>query len=122
MPIVTIQIVDNPSNSGPSAKGIQKLTDELGGIFKSDAGTTWVKIQHINHGHYAENKIRPDSRARPIFVEVLKRTLEERPLLRKEAQQIATVVANELSRPVENVHVLYLPEGDGRIAFGGNLS
>ena len=121
MPIVTIQIVDDLPDSGPGTQDIQKIADELGSIFKSDAGTTWVKVQNIKPGYYAENETAPDIRVQPIFVEVLKRTLEKHSLLAKEAQQIATVVAHEFSRPVENVHVLYLPEGDGRIAFGGKL-
>ena len=121
MPIVTIQFVGDLPDSGPGAQYIQIIADQLGRIFKSDAGTTWVKVQNIKPGYYAENETAPDTRAQPIFVEILKRTLEEHSLLAEEAQQIARVVAHEFSRPAENIHVLYLPEGDGRIAFGGKL-
>jgi len=41
--------------------------------------------------------------------------------LAEEAQSVAGIVSARLSRPKENTHVLYLPPGMGRIAFGGRL-
>ena len=41
--------------------------------------------------------------------------------LADEAQRIAQIVSEQLSRPMQNTHVFYLPPGIGRIAFGGNL-
>ena len=71
--------------------------------------------------HYAENETQPDANIQPTFVEVLKRTLPEQEALAREAKQIAAKVAHVLSRPLENVHIVYLPPGEGRVAFGGKL-
>jgi hypothetical protein len=86
-----------------------------------------VKLEYLDCRLYAENdlsaenNVSADAKIQPTFVEVLKRSLPDQQTLAKEAQQIANLVAEVLCRPVENVHALYLPPGEGRIAFGGKL-
>ena len=121
MPIVSIQIVGELANPVVEKNHIQNLTNILGGIFNSAPGTTWVKLLTINQEHYAENDIPDTELLHPVFVEVLKRKLQDRQVLAAEAQAISKAVAQELYRSEENVHILYLPAGEGRIAFGGKL-
>lgn len=121
MPIVTIEIVCSDKRDGYSSAQIQELSDQLGEIFNSDPGQTWVKLIYLGLDHYAENKMLVASPHEPTFVEVLKRSLPNQETLAVEAQQISEKVAQVLSRPRENVHVIYLPAGEGRIAFGGKL-
>ena len=121
MPIVTIQIVVSHNENTYSAEHLAQLADGLGAIFDSNAGGTWLKLDYLDHSHYAENETHPDANIRPTFVEVLKRTLPEQEALAHEAEQIAAKVASVLSRPLENVHIIYLPPGEGRVAFGGKL-
>ena len=121
MPIVTIEIVCSDEWDGYSSAQIQELSDQLGEIFNSDPGNTWVKLNYLELDHYAENKMLASSPHKPTFVEVLKRSLPDQQALAIEAQQISEKVAQVLSRSRENVVVIYLPAGEGRIAFGGNL-
>jgi len=121
MPIVSIQIVGELETSTVEKQQVQNLTNTLGGIFDSAPGTTWVRLSAINQDHYAENDLPDTQLIRPVFVEVLKRTLADSQALADEAQKISAAVAQEFGRPVENVHILYLPAGEGRIAFGGKL-
>ncbi len=121
MPIVTIEIVGSDERDGYSSAQIQELSDQLGEIFDSDPGHTWVKLNYLKLDHYAENRTLASSLHKPTFVEVLKHALPNQETLAVEAQQISEKVAQVLSRPRENVHVIYLPAGEGRIAFGGKL-
>ena len=45
----------------------------------------------------------------------------EQEQLRAEVSAVAQIVAACCERPLEHVHVLVLPPGAGRIAFGGAL-
>jgi hypothetical protein len=38
-----------------------------------------------------------------------------------EASRLTEIIAQVCQRPQENVHIFYLPEGAGRVAFGGKL-
>jgi hypothetical protein len=42
--------------------------------------------------------------------------------LKREMEQLTQAVAHSCGRPVENVHLFYLPEGKGRVAFGGRVA
>lgn len=121
MPIVTIQIVASKDEDMYSAKHVVKLSDQLGSIFESDPGTTWVKLEYLDNELYAENGIPKNADIQPTFVEILKRTLPDQAHLATEAEIVATKVAHVLNRPLENVHIIYLPPGEGRVAFGGKL-
>ena len=120
MPIVTIQLVQSESGDIPEHI-VQSLADRLGQVFDSGPGETWVRVTHLARSQYAENDVTVGPNVQPTFVEVLKATLSDEESLATEAKQVAAVVSSELSRPLGNTHVLYLPPGAGRIAFGGNL-
>ena len=56
-----------------------------------------------------------------MFVFVLKARLPPLAERQREVAQLTEVIARACRRPPENVHILYLPEGSGRMAFGGQI-
>ena len=88
---------------------------------KKSAPADNLLLSSLPHTQYAENHATIGPAVQPTFVEILKGSLPEQDALAKEAEHIAQIVSARLSRPIENTHVLYLPAGIGRIAFGGNL-
>ena len=119
MPIVEIEIVLKP-NEFIQSEVAEELADQLGGIFNSPKGTTWIKIRALERDHYSENRGTPDG-VFPVFVSVLKSMLPGRDEMQKEVEMITGAVAQVCGRPSGNVHVIYLPEGKGRVAFGGKI-
>jgi phenylpyruvate tautomerase PptA (4-oxalocrotonate tautomerase family) len=120
MPILEIEIVTRPGESLP--RGLTaKIADEAAEILHSRPGGTWVRLRTLSSDSYAENGGGPPSGIHPIFVSVLKSRLPSKAELAREAQQLAQAIARISDRPPDNVHILYLPEGVGRIAFGGRL-
>lgn len=119
MPIVDIELVTGDPEAGRSQ--LQTLVDELGDLFGSEPGATWVKVRSMDPAAYAENNA-AEERHLPTFVNVLRHQLpgvEER---RREMAAVAEIVARTLHRRRENVHVLYAPPAEGRIGFGGELA
>ncbi len=119
MPILNVEIVTRPNEDFPPDLAAA-LADRTGEIFHSEPGGTWVKVTFIASQHYAEN-LSPAGGLYPVFVSVLKAALPALRALQAEAAQLAAAVAQVCNRPQENVHILYLPEGIGRVAFGGSL-
>ena len=120
MPVLEVEIVLRPGEVLPSGLA-GELADRAGQVFHAPLGTTWVRLRSLEPGSYAENGGGPPQGVSPVFVAVLKRTLPGMEQRRTEAAELAAAVAQACARPVENVHILYLPEGSGRIAFGGKL-
>jgi len=119
MPILEIEIVLRPEEI--LAKDLaQVLAASSAEILRSQPRGTWVKLRTLDSKSYAENKADDDEPLYPVFVTVLKSKLDE-PALEAEASLLAKSVAGICNRPLENVHILYLPEAQGRIAFGGRL-
>ena len=122
MPIVDVEVVTGAAEADVIGKEtLQLLADELGSLFGSDPGGTWVRLRSIDRNSYAENHAAVGPDALPTFVNVLRAELPERGALRREVTKVAEVVARTLDRPRENVHVLYAPDARGRIGFGGVL-
>ena len=121
MPIVDIEVVANTSEPVPGKEQLQALVDELGDLFDSEPGGTWIRLRSIDRRGYAENRTLLDESVRPTFVSVLRYELPDAVELRREMAGIAEAVARILDRPRENVHVLYSPRAKGRIGFGGEL-
>ncbi len=119
MPILNIEIITRPNEDFPPNLAAA-LADRAGQIFCSEPGGTWVKVTFIASQNYAEN-LSSAGGLFPVFVSVLKAKLPPISSLRAEAAQLAAAVAQVCSRPQENVHILYLPEATGRVAFGGEL-
>ena len=122
MPIVDIEVVTDTMDRKSAGKEVsQRLAEALGFLFASEPGGTWVRLRSIDRTRYAENRTTTGSDARPTFVHILRAELPEPAALRREMMAVAEVVARTLDRPRENVHVLYAPDGRGRIGFGGTL-
>ena len=122
MPIVDVELVEDDGVHGaPSRHTTQALADALGGVFGSSRAGTWVRMRYLPRDAYAENDATLATDIRPVFVTVLKSSWPSREMMQDEIMRITEAVATLVERPEENVHVLYLPEAAGRIAFGGKL-
>ena len=121
MPIIKLDLVIRGDSEKVSAATLQSLANELGDHFGSGRGGTWVKLDYLDFDQYAENGGELDTTVRPTFVEVLMYELPGEAQLMADAERVAQIVARQLGRPMENTHVVYSPEGKGRIAFGGKL-
>jgi len=119
MPIVDIEIVLRP-NETLRKEMVTDLADELGEILQSPQGGTWVRVRGLPADHYAENGGMPEG-AYPVFVSIIKSELPTRDEMQKEVEKITGAVAQICGRPSENVHVIYQPQGKGRVAFGGKI-
>lgn len=120
MPILDIEVVllgDEAVNSNWAVE----IADAVGEIFDSPPGRTWVRIRDLPRSQYAENDTGDSLELCPVFVSVLKAQLPEVEDLRVEVEKLTTSIARITGRPMENVHVLYLPQGAGRVSFGGKL-
>ena len=120
MPIVQIEIVAQPNEPFPSGLAA-RLAEELGAYWASPPHGAWVKIARLDARLYAENGGGPLPGVAPVFVTVLKAHLPVQEQLRVEVRAVAQIVAACCGRPLEQVHVLVLPPGTGRVAFGGEL-
>lgn len=118
MPILTVEIVTRPQEQFDSQLAAE-LADRSGQIFGSPPGNTWVKVRFIAPEHYAENDSQDE--VFPVFVSILKAKWPPANDRQAEIAQLAETIAQICTRPRENVHILYLPPGAGRVAFGGKL-
>jgi phenylpyruvate tautomerase PptA (4-oxalocrotonate tautomerase family) len=120
MPILDVEfVVDDAITAGSGLA--TALADAAGEVFDTPPGRTWVRLRRISSEDYAENKGGPLGGVLPVFVTVLKARRPPPETLRAEIDRLTRAVARVLDRPAENVHVIYLPEGRGRVAFGGRL-
>ena len=119
MPIVDVEIVLKTGEQIPGEM-VSELADQLGHIFGSRHNGTWVKVHGLPAIQYAENGGK-DEAVFPVFVSVLKSRLAGTEELQKEVHEIVAAVAQVCSRPPSLVHVNYLPEATGRVAFGGKI-
>lgn len=122
MPIVDVEVVTGATDSEAISKeALQRLADQLGSLFGSELGGTWIRLRSIDQNAYAENRAAVGPGERPIFVNILRAEMPARAALRQEITKVAEIVARTLDRPRENVHVIYAPGASGRIGFGGVL-
>lgn len=117
MPIVDVAIVSDDV-SDPSLA--QTLADGIGDALGAPIGTTWVRLRVLDRDHYAESG-GADADASPVFVEIISRRAPRGPQLSSVVADIVRAVARATGRTAERVHVIFEPDGAGRIAFGGRL-
>ena len=118
MPILDIEIV----TARPLDRGLaSRLADMAGEVFGGPPGNTWVRVRALAPECFAENGIAEPEGHRSVFVKVLKARLPAGEALAAEMRALAEGVARACDRKLEHVHILYEPEAQGRIAFGGCL-
>lgn len=120
MPILDVEIVVSDTERLDTNLAAS-LAGAVADVFGSPAGQTWVRLRVLPMLNYAENGGGPPEGTQPIFVTVLKAKHPTRAELEDEIDRLTEKIANICKRPAENVHVLYEPQGSGRIAFGGKL-
>lgn len=117
MPILNIEFIGNVEKINLS----RSLADAIGAVMGSSPGQTWVKVKFLPTEFYAENNCAKPA-FEPVFVSVLMRALPEQEERTRLADGLSGVIASISERPKESVHVIFEPEGQGRVAFGGVLS
>lgn len=120
MPILEIEIVASSLVPDLPTGLAQSLADGAAAVFGGGQGTVWVKLHVLPPEHYAEDQGKPEG-VHPVFVTVLKARVPKGSALENEISGLTEVIAAILNRPQENVHILYQPDGAGRVAFGGRL-
>jgi len=120
MPILDVEIVLLPGEMVSSGLAAE-IADRCGQVFGSPPGNTWVKLHLMPRDRYAENDGGPPDGACPVFVSVLKARLPAPEALSVEVGRLTAAIAQATGRPAEHVHIIYLPGGAGRVAFGGAL-
>jgi len=121
MPILDVEIVLRPDEriTGDLAADI---AERAGAIFGSAPQQTWVKLRLLAREQYAENGGGPPAGVYPLFVSVLKAHMPAPELLQAEVVPLAAAIAAACARPIEHIHIVYLPSAAGRVAFGGVLA
>ena len=120
MPILDIELIESDPNPHLPANLTQTLADETARVFGTPPGKLWVKVRVTPSAQYAENGGQPEG-VQPVFVTVLKSRVSEGSELETEIAQLTQIIARVLNHSEENVHILYQPDGAGRVAFGGRL-
>ncbi len=118
MPLVEVELVrDEPTPAGLAGA----LADGIGAVLGAAVGSTWVRVRLLARRLYGESGGALDASTRPVFVTI---TAHQRPPpadLEAVAGRVTAVVAELTDHPARNVHVIFAPDGAGRIAFGGRL-
>jgi phenylpyruvate tautomerase PptA (4-oxalocrotonate tautomerase family) len=118
MPIVDIELVAT-RHEAIAPDLARRIADELGHVFRSGPGHTWVRVHELPIDRYAENDVATPPQ--PVFVTVLQAVLPDGTARSAQAQEIAAATARATGRPIDTVHVVFDPPASGRVAFGGKL-
>ena len=119
MPVLEIEIVIRPGEI-LRATLAKELADAAAAVLISAPGGTWVRLRTLAPDRYAEGPGLSPA-VFPVFIEVLKAAVPDADAMQAEVTQLTSIFSGLLDRPKENVHVIYVPAGRGRVAFGGNL-
>lgn len=118
MPIVDVEMV---TDDAPAHGLAARLADAIGQTLGAAEGATWVRLRVLERGSYGESGGALAADVQPVFVTV---TAQRRPTgeqLADAIRGITSAVADATRRPRMNVHVIFEPDGAGRVAFGGRL-
>ena len=120
MPILEVDFIclDERRTSSDLARRIAESAAE---VFGSTPGETWVSVNLVPRTCYAENGGGPPEGVLPVFVRVLKRRSPRGASLAAEVEALTEAIARACDRPAENVHLIYAPDAEGRVAFGGRI-
>jgi phenylpyruvate tautomerase PptA (4-oxalocrotonate tautomerase family) len=113
MPIVDITLIGE-ARAAPTL--CDDLAQEIGRAIGAAEGSLWVTLTQRPASDSAENG--PPPQLLPVFARVLARGKDAARRVTW-AQAIAGAVAATLERPLDRVHVIFEPDADGRVFFGG---
>jgi len=119
MPIADVELVCAGGIMEPDLA--RKLANELGRVFSSPPGRTWVRVRTLGSEHYAENESEIAASDLPVFVTLLLAQPPAAIALEESVRAVTAAVARVVDRPERLVHVQYAPAAAGRQAFGGVL-
>jgi phenylpyruvate tautomerase PptA (4-oxalocrotonate tautomerase family) len=94
----------------------QTIANAAARVFGSPPAGTWVRLWPLSPGAYAENGTATPPPA--VFVHVLARRASI-PDRERCATELAASLAACIGRPREHVHVIFEPDAEGRVYFGG---
>ncbi len=113
MPIITVELVDDEE---PSPALATELAAAIGPVLGAPDGETWVRLHLLPPARYGESGD-ADPTIRPAFVTII--AYRKPDDLATVAPALAGAVGAVLDRPPQSVHVIFEPDGAGRVAFGG---
>jgi phenylpyruvate tautomerase PptA (4-oxalocrotonate tautomerase family) len=120
MPILDVEIVV-PDLGQLKPNLPTDLSDAIGLLLGVPPGKTWVRVRELLHKNYEEGGGGAPEGTRVVFVEILRRKNPPPEELRSEVAKLTQLFARVCECPADNVHILYKPDGRGRVAFGGKL-
>jgi len=120
MPILEVEVVLKDGEI-LDPRAAARIADAAASVFGASHGNTWVRLRTLLPSAYAEDAGGPPDGVFPVFVSVLKARRGSLGETACEAERLTRAIAPILKRPPENVHVLYEPDGAGRVSFGGSL-
>lgn len=120
MPLVEVEVVVAEGEELEAGLAVW-LSEAAGQVLQAPPGSTWVRLRALAREAYAESGGGPPEGVRPVFVRVLSARLPSEDLLATQAGRLTEVVAELCQRPARNVHVIFEPPAEGRVAFGGEL-
>ena len=121
MPIIRLEMVLAADEAPPAGDTLQALADRFGDCLGSGPGETWVSLVIIGRDRYRENGGALPADIRPCFAHVLRYRQPGADRLAADAAALAEIMAAGLGRSPENMHIIFEPDGAGRVAFGGRL-
>lgn len=121
MPIADIELVCESERAVPETGLAQQLANELGRVFASLPGSTWVRVRTLAGERYAENDVEVAGAELPVFVTLLLAQPPAGTALKEQVVAVTAAVARVVGRSEHRVHVQYAPAASGRQAFGGRL-
>ena len=120
MPLLDVEIVLSDCER-VQPRWASQLADAAAEIFATAPGRTWVRLRELPEDQYGENGMQQQGAVCPVFVSILKAERPDAQQLQNEIRWLTSAFARILDRPEANVHLLYLPPGQGRVSFGGKL-
>lgn len=118
MPIVEVELV---TDDAPEPGLAPTLADEIGRSLGAPDGETWVRLRVIDRRAYGESGGPLAANVEPVFVTVIAHRRPQGEELAAAIRDLTNAVAKTTRRPSAHVHVVFEPDGAGRVAFGGRL-
>jgi len=120
VPLLEVEVVLKDSEV-LDLRAAARIAEAAASVFGAPPGNTWVRMKTLLPTAYAEDAGGPPDGVFPVFVSVVKARYGSVGERTSEAERLTRAIAPILKRPPENVHILYEPDGAGRVAFGGRL-